>query len=94
MLVIQRFSELLKKLRIELKGLLLTKAGWIAWFIANVITSLLWFIPLAIGWLFNIPQLIVTAGSIWTFMLLPITPFWAINLLIAMPIRNKIKNVI
>lgn len=73
----------LEKVKSLMKQLFLTKEGWIAWFLANVITSLPWFIPLAIGFLFDKNNLYIVAGSIWTFMMLPITPFWILNVIIA-----------
>jgi len=71
------------KIKTLMKQLFLTKEGWIAWFLANVITSLPWFIPLAIGYVLDNARLYVVAGSIWTFMMLPITPFWILNVFIA-----------
>jgi hypothetical protein len=92
--LIQRLSLWLKNLKDELKGLLLTKAGWVAWIAANVITSLIWFIPFAIGWLLSIPQLITAAGGIWAFIMLPLDFLWVFNILIAIPLRKIIKKII
>jgi hypothetical protein len=66
-----------------LKGLFLTKEGWISWLIANVITSLPWAVPLIYGFIFKDSRSYIIAGSIWTFMMLPITPFWILNVFIA-----------
>ncbi len=74
---------MIAKTKILLKDLFLTKEGWISWFIANVITSLPWAIPLIYGFIFKDNNGYILAGSIWTFIMLPITPFWIFNVLIA-----------
>lgn len=76
-------KTLILKAKDLLKGLFLTKEGWIGWLIANVITSLPWIIPLVYGFLFKDNNGYVIAGSIWAFMMLPITPFWILNVFIA-----------
>jgi hypothetical protein len=73
-----------------LKELFLTKKGWLSWLLANVITSLSWFIPLFLGFILNDNNLYVVAGSIWTFIILPITPFWILNVIIAVALRKSI----
>lgn len=77
--------------------MLATPLGWLSWFIANVITSLPWIIPLLYGFVFKDNNGYVLAGSIWTFMMLPLTPFWILNLAVAIWIKNlltKNKRVI
>jgi len=74
---------MINKAKSLLKDLFLTKEGWLSWFIANIITSLPWFFPLAYGYLFNDPRGYIWSASIWTFMMLPITPFWILNVFIA-----------
>lgn len=69
-----------------LKQLFLTKEGWIGWIVANIITSLPWAISFAIGFIFNSPRWYLIGGGIWTFMMLPITPFWILNVIIAVAI--------
>jgi hypothetical protein len=84
----------IKKAKELLKGLFLTKEGWISWGIANVITSLPWFLPLAYAYLFNDSRGYIWSASIWTFMMLPITPFWILNVFIAyffLKLLNKKK---
>lgn len=66
-----------------LKLLFLTKEGWIGWIVANVITSSPWVLSFVIGYIFNNQVWYVIGGSIWTFMMLPITPFWILNVIIA-----------
>ena len=88
---------LVNKSKKELKELLATPKGWFSWFIANVITSLPWAIPLIYGFIFKDNNGYILATSIWTFMMLPITPFWILNLVIAIWFKNvflKNKRVI
>lgn len=77
-------------LKQQLKMLIATPKGWLSWFIANVITSLPWAIPLIYGFIFKDNNGYVIAGSIWAFMMLPLTPFWILNLAIALFLRNKV----
>ena len=74
---------MIAKAKILLRDLFLTKEGWLSWFIANVITSLPWAIPLIYGFIFKDNNGYILAGSIWTFIMLPVTPFWVLNVLIA-----------
>ena len=76
-------KKTIAKAKILLKDLFLTKEGWLSWFIANVLTSLPWAIPLIYGFIFKDNNGYILAGSIWTFIMLPVTPFWALNVLIA-----------
>lgn len=74
-----------------------TPQGWLSWLIANIITSMFWGMPLIYGFIFKDNRAIVVAGSIWGFMMLPITPFWILNVVIAVWFKNillKRKNVI
>lgn len=80
----------MQKFKIMLKELFLTKQGWVSWLVANVITSLPWAIPAFFGFLLQNNRLYVVAGSIWTFMMLPITPFWILNVIIAVWLRKKV----
>ncbi len=73
----------MNKVKQTLKELFATREGWFSWIIANVITSALWFIPLAIGWLTQNNNLMLTAGAIWGFMIAPFTPVWVVNTFIA-----------
>ena len=72
--------ETLKK---TMKGFFLTKEGWISWFIANIITSLPWFIPLAYGFVFEDERGYMAAAAVYAFILAPFTPFWILNVIIA-----------
>ena len=76
-------KKMIAKAKILLRDLFLTKEGWLSWFIANVITSLPWAIPLIYGFIFKDNNGYILAGSIWTFIMLPVTPFWVLNVLIA-----------
>jgi hypothetical protein len=76
-------KKTIAKAKILLKDLFLTKEGWLSWFIANVLTSLPWAVPLIYGFIFKDNNGYIIAGSIWTFIMLPVTPFWILNVLIA-----------
>ena len=80
----------MQKFKLLLKELFLTKQGWLSWVVANVITSLPWAIPALFGFILQQKYLYAIAGSIWTFMMLPITPFWILNVIIAVWLRKKI----
>jgi uncharacterized membrane protein len=80
----------MQKFKLMLKELFLTKQGWLSWLVANVVTSLTWVIPALLGFLLQNNRLYIIAGSIWTFMMLPVTPFWVVNLFIAVWLRKKI----
>jgi len=80
----------MEKLKQQLKMLIATPKGWLCWLIANVITSLPWILPLIYGFVFKDNNGYVIAASIWTFMMLPVTPFWILNLAIAVFLRNKV----
>jgi hypothetical protein len=93
----RKFTKFIDKAKLTLKHLLLTKEGWLSWLIANVITSLPWIISFAIGFLFDNHRWYVIGGSIWTFIMLPITPFWILNIIIAvfiMFIKDKLNFLI
>ena len=76
-------SEGINKLKLTMKQLFLTKEGWTSWVIANIITSIPWAAPLVLGFILKNDTLYTVAGSIWAFMMLPITPFWILNVAIA-----------
>jgi hypothetical protein len=78
----------LTKAKKEVKEILLTKQGWVAWIVANIITSLPWFLPLAYGFVFNDEKGYYVAGVVYAFILAPFTPFWILNIMIAIPIKN------
>jgi hypothetical protein len=74
----------------QLKLLFATPKGWLSWFIANVITSLPWILTFVAGFLLKNHRFYAVSASIWAFMMLPVTPFWILNALIALFLRNKI----
>jgi len=80
----------MEKFKKLLKELFLTKQGWLSWFIANVITSLLWFGPLLIGFILQNDNLIALSGAIWVFIMLPATPMWVVNVILAVWLRKSI----
>jgi hypothetical protein len=74
---------MIEKLKAEIKLLFLTKVGLLSWVIANTITSLPWFLPLAYGFVFNDQNGYWVASAIYAFILAPFTPFWILNVIIA-----------
>jgi hypothetical protein len=73
-----------------IKKILLTKEGWISWIIANTITSLPWFLPLAYGFVFNDERGYYAASAVYAFILAPFTPFWILNVIIAVFFVEKV----
>jgi len=86
-------KKMITKAKILLKNLFLTKEGWLSWIIANIITSLPWALPLIYGFIFKDANAYVIAASIWTFVMLPITPFWVFNVLIATFFVQKVFKI-
>jgi hypothetical protein len=76
-------KKTIAKAKILLKDLFLTWQGWLSWIIANIITSLPWVLPLVYGFVLKDNNGYIIAGSVWTFIMLPVTPFWILNVLIA-----------
>jgi hypothetical protein len=86
-------KKTIAKAKILLKDLFLTWQGWLSWIIANIITSLPWILPLVYGFVFKDNNGYIIAGSVWTFIMLPVTPFWILNVLIATFFVEKVfKN--
>jgi hypothetical protein len=79
------------KLKESLKQLITTPQGWFSWFIANIITSLPWIIPLIYGFIFKDENAYVLATAIWAFLLSPLAPLWIVNVIIALQINKYIK---
>jgi hypothetical protein len=73
-----------------LKHLFLTKEGWLSWFVANVITSLPWMLPLIYGFIFKEENAYILATSIWAFLLTPLAPLWIPNVFIALFLVEKV----
>ena len=81
----------------DVKEILTTKEGWIAWFIANVITSLHWMILTVIGFITKDPVWYAYAASTWAIGLSPLVPLIIPNIIIAIWLKNlllKNKRVI
>jgi len=76
-------KEKISTIKLQMKQLFLTKEGWLSWIIANIITSLPWAVPLILGFILKNDALYTIAGSVWAFVMLPITPFWILNVIIA-----------
>jgi hypothetical protein len=85
-------SKFLEKTKATMKQLFLTKEGWIGWIVANIITSLPWAIPFALGFIFKETYYYAVAGSIWAFMMLPLTPFWILNVIIAVFVAKLLSK--
>jgi hypothetical protein len=80
------------KFKIQFKLLLTTKLGWISWGVANVITSLHWFIPFFIGFIGDNQVWYGYAAIAWGVGLSPFIPLWVFNVIIAMWINNKLRK--
>jgi uncharacterized membrane protein len=76
----------------QIKTLLLTKEGWIAWLLANFFWSTFWLIPLIIGFVFNDPSYYALAGAIYLFFLQPLIPMWLIVSVTVLFIYKIIKK--
>jgi hypothetical protein len=86
-------SNLLTQAKKEVKEILLTKEGWIAWFIANVITSIHWIILTLIGFMTQDPIWFGYAASAWALGLSPFIPLTIPNIIISIWIKNLLlKN--
>lgn len=86
-------KQLLVKAKQDVKEILLTKEGWIAWFIANVITSLHWIILTVIGFITKDPKWYAYAASAWALGMSPFVPLIILNIVIAVPLKNLLlKN--
>lgn len=55
----------------KIKTLLLTKEGWIAWFLANLVVSAFWYVPFGIGLLFGIDWLYQLGITVFVAMWMP-----------------------
>jgi len=76
-------NSFISKTKATMKQLFLTKEGWIGWIVANLITSIPWFLPLAYGFVFKDERGYVVAAAVYAFILAPFTPFWILNVIIA-----------
>lgn len=73
----------------QLKQIITTKEGLFLWLIANVITSLHWIIPFALGVIFNDQGLITLSASLFAIGISPFVPLWLINIFITLFLWNK-----
>jgi hypothetical protein len=83
-----------RNLKVNLKKLFTTWQGLFSWFIANVITSLPWIIPLIYGFIFKDKNAYIVAGSTWAFLLSPLAPLWIVNVIIAIPINKFLTKLV
>ena len=60
-----------KKASIEMARIVFSVRGFLSWGLANVIVSSVWFIPLALGYLFNQPEWYALGVSLFVLMWLP-----------------------
>lgn len=72
----------------EVKEILLTKEGWISWFVANVITSLHWIVLTVIGFITKDAIWYTYAASAWAIGMSPFVPLIILNVAIAIPLKN------
>lgn len=72
----------IKNLSLKLKQILLSKEGWIGWFIANVITSMHWAILVIIGFLTKDSIWYTYAAAAWALGMSPLIPLWLFNVFI------------
>ena len=90
-------TKSLEKAKKEIKEILLTKQGWIAWFFANVITSLHWMVLTIIGFITKDATWFTYAASAWAVGLSPFVPLIIPNIVLAIWFKNlllKNKRVI
>jgi hypothetical protein len=86
-------TKSLEKAKKEIKEILLTKQGWIAWFFANVITSLHWAVLTLIGFITKDATWFTYAASAWAIGLSPFVPLFVFNIAIAIWFKNLLlKN--
>ena len=83
--------ERTKQLGQQVKVLLTSWYGWLAFFLANLFWTLPWLIQIIIGFFINDPRLYASALATLTFMSLPFPiPMWLITPLTAFAIYKKI----
>jgi hypothetical protein len=86
-------TKSLEKAKKEIKEILLTKQGWIAWFFANVITSLHWMVLALIGFITKDATWFTYAASAWAIGLSPLIPLIIPNIVLAIWFKNLLlKN--
>jgi hypothetical protein len=61
----------LKDATIEMGKIVLSKRGFLSWCLANVIVSSVWFIPMALGFVFNQPEWLAFGSGLFVLMWLP-----------------------
>lgn len=78
----------------EVKELFLTWEGWMGWFIANVITSLHWMIPVVIGFMTKDNYWYTSAAALWALGISPLVPLWLFNVIIGVWIKKLLQHAI
>lgn len=77
----------------EVKNILVSPRGWLSWFIANIITSLPWLIPLFLHIITFDPKWIPIAAAIWAFQMSPFLPIETfLNIAITLFIYKRIRK--
>jgi hypothetical protein len=76
----------------KIKQILTSPRGWIAWGLANLITSSPWLIPLIYFLFTNEPEYLALSGSIWTIQMAPLPLETFLNIIITLLIYNLIKK--
>jgi len=71
-------KEKTKKILSEVKQIMTTKTGWLAWLIVNAFWSSFWLVPLVYGFIFKDNYMYALAGTIYLFLLQPLIPMWLI----------------
>jgi ABC-type Co2+ transport system permease subunit len=74
----------------QIKKIITTKEGLIAWIIANLITSLHWIIPLIYAFVFKDAGIYALAASFFAIGMTPLVPLWILNIIITVFIWKKI----
>jgi hypothetical protein len=55
----------LQKIKKTMKELFLTKEGWISWLIANIVFSATWYVPITIGFVFDLPEVLAFGTAVF-----------------------------
>jgi hypothetical protein len=82
----------MKKITLQIKELLTTWQGWIAWGIANVITSIHWAVPALFAVILQDSKLYALSGTLWAIGMTPFIPLWLFNIFIAIYIKNLLMK--
>jgi hypothetical protein len=76
----------------KVKEIIISPRGWMSWFIANIITSSPWLIPLIYYLITNDLKYLALSGTIWTLQMAPFPLETFLNIAITLFIYNLIKK--